>query len=126
MLGQLEGDRRVVISDLEAGVGTLGRMKEEHVDTVLVIVESSIKSIEAGRRAAEIASKVARVIVVANRVADDSDMDAIRSALGDQEYVVVPDDPQIRRADKDGVAPIDSAPDSPGVKAIGQLAGMLS
>lgn len=126
MLGQLEGDHeKVVVSDLEAGVGTLLRMKETHVDTVLVVVESSTKSIEAGRRAAEIGSKLGRLIVVANRVTEDSELEAIRAALGDHEYVVVPDDPAIRRADKDGVAPIDAAPDSPGVKAIGELADML-
>lgn len=101
-------------------------MKEEHVDTVLVVVESSTKSIEAGRRAAEIGAKVGRVIVTANRVGDDSEFEAICSALGDHEYIVVPDDPAIRRADKDGVAPIDAAPDSPGVKVIGELAEMIS
>lgn len=126
MLGQLEGGRKVVVSDLEAGVGTLLRMQESHVDTVLVVVESSVKSIEAARRAAEIGGKVGRVIVVANRIADDSEFQEIRSALGDHEYVIVPDDAAIRRADKDGVAPIDSAPDSPGVRAIGELAEMLS
>ncbi len=101
-------------------------MKEEHVDTVLVVVESSTKSIEAGRRAAEIAGKVGRVIVVANRVGDEAEFEAIRAALGEHEYVNVPDDPAIRRADKDGVAPIDSAPESPGVTAIGALAEKLS
>lgn len=126
MLGQLEGDRKVVVSDLEAGVGTLLRMKQDHVDTVLVVVESSVKSIEAARRAADIGSKVGRVIVIANRVGDDSDFEAIRAALGEREYVVVPDDAAIRRADRDGVAPIDSAPDSPAVKAIGELAEMLA
>ncbi|MBA2726463.1 MAG: hypothetical protein H0U53_10775 [Actinobacteria bacterium] len=126
MLGQLEGNGKVVISDLEAGVGTLQRMKDEHVDTVLVVVESSTKSIEAARRAAEIGSKVARVIVVANRIGDDEEFEEIRLALGDHEYVRVPDDPAIRRADKDGVAPIDAALDSPGVKAIGDLAKKLS
>lgn len=127
MLGQLEGNGKVVISDLEAGVGTLQRMKDEHVDTVLVVVESSTKSIEAARRAAEIGSKVARVIVVANRVGDDEEFEEICAALGDDhEFVRVPDDPAIRRADKDGVAPIDAAPESPGVKAMGELAEMLS
>lgn len=117
----------MVVSDLEAGVGTLLRMKETHVDTVLVVVESSTKSIEAGRRAAEIGAKVGRVIVIANRVGDDAEFNAIRSALGeDHEYIVVPDDPAIRRADKDGVAPIDAAPDSPGVKVIGELAKTIA
>ncbi len=126
MLGQLEGDRKVVVSDLEAGVGTLLRMTQEHVDTVLVVVESSVKSIEAARRATAIGEKAGRVIVVANRVHDDSEFEAIRSALGDREYVVVPEDRGITRADQDGVAPIDAAPDGPGVKVIGELAEMIA
>ncbi len=126
MLGELEVDSRVVISDLEAGVGTLVRMQPGHADHVLVIVEPSAKSIEAARRSCDIADSRSNVILVANRIVEDADLERIRSVLGDREMVVVPDDPAITRADRDGRAPIDAAPDSPGVKAITELAGRLA
>ncbi|MFN2388219.1 MAG: hypothetical protein ABR575_01230 [Actinomycetota bacterium] len=116
----------MVICDLEAGVGTLLRMGEGQVDVTLVIAETSAKSIEAARRAAEIASGRSRVIVIANRVRDDSDIEAVSAVLGAHEIVAVPEDPAIARADKDGVAPIDASPDAPGVRVITDLAARLT
>ncbi len=101
-------------------------MGQGDVDVTLVIVEPTVKSIEAGRRAASIATERGRVIVVANRIVDDSDVEFIRAELNGYELVVVPDDPVIRRADQDGVAPIDSGSDSPGLAAIARLARSLS
>jgi CO dehydrogenase nickel-insertion accessory protein CooC1 len=126
LLGELEVDSRVVISDLEAGVGTLVRMQPGQADVVLVIVEPSAKSVEAARRACDIADSRSRVVLVANRIVDDTDLERIRGVLGDREMVVVPDDPAITKADRDGLAPIDAAPDSPGVAAIVSLARRIA
>lgn len=126
MLGALESNGRVVVCDLEAGVGTLVRMDKGSADVVLVIAEPSTKSIEAARRAADIAAAKAGVVVVANRVRDESEIDAIRAVLGGHEMVVVPEDASIAGADRRGVAPIDVDPDSPGVRAIGSLAERLT
>ncbi len=125
MLGELEADGKVIVSDLEAGLGTLLRMERGHADVVLVIAEPSAKSIETARRAAEIASERAGVIVVANRVRDDSDLDAITSALAGHEVAVVPEDPAITRADRQGLAPLDADPAAPGVEAITGIAQRL-
>lgn len=122
MLGELEQDGGAVICDLEAGVGSLLRMSDGHVDLTLVIVEPTVKSIEAATRAAAIASEHSKVIVVANRVRDDSDTELIRSAFAEHEIHVVPFDAQIRRADRDGTAPIEFGSDSPGLEAISELA----
>lgn len=116
----------MVVCDLEAGVGSLLRMGEGDIDITLVIVEPSAKSIEAGRRAAEIAAERGRVIVVANRAVDDSDVELIRSGFHGHEFVVVPEDPVIRRADRDGLSPIDSGSEGPGLTAIARLAARLS
>lgn len=125
MLGQMETEANVVIGDLEAGVGTLLRLGEGHVDIVLVVAEPSAKSIEAARRAAAIATGRATVIVIANRVRDEADVEAVRAVLGEHEIVVVPEDPSIASADRRGLAPIDVAADSPGVRAIISLAHRL-
>ncbi len=41
----------MVVADFEAGVGTLTRLSEQRVDTVVVVVEPTPKSVEVGQRA---------------------------------------------------------------------------
>ena len=89
---------------------------------MLVVTEPTAKSIEVARRATEAAAQRAAVIVVANRVRDDADAEAIRTALGGHEIAVVPEDPAIERADREGRAPIDVDPGASGVRAILALA----
>ena len=107
-------------------MGTLLRLAPGQADLVLVVAEPSAKSIEVARRAAEIAAERASVVVVANRVRDEADLERIRAALGDHELVVVPEEPAIARADQDGTAPIDVDPDAPGVRALRDLADRLA
>jgi CO dehydrogenase nickel-insertion accessory protein CooC1 len=126
LLGELEGDSRVVVCDLEAGLGTVLRMQAEQVDVVLAVAEPTAKSIEVARRAAESASgRAGRVIVVANRIASDADVEAVQAVLGEHEIVTVPEEPAIARADRDGVAPIDVDESAPGVRALTELADRL-
>ncbi len=110
---------------MEAGVGTLLRMEPGQVDVVLVVAQPSAKSIAVARRGVEIASDLARVVVVANRVGGAADLEAIRGGLGDRELWVVPDDPVIADADREGTAPIDGDSSSPGVRALVELADHL-
>ena len=127
LLGSVDFNDDVVVADFEAGVGTLTRLSEQRVDTVLVVVEPTPKSVEVGMRAVDLARErsVTRVIIVANRLRDDADLEIIRSAFPDCEVVGVPDDPKIVEADRKGVAPIDLAPDAPAVKALVGLAESL-
>ena len=111
--------------DLEAGVGAV--VRAGNADVVLVVSEPTAKSIDVARRAVETASSEgSRVIVVANRVRDEADVEAIRAGVGDHELVVVPEEPAIARADREGVAPIDVDPDAPGVEALVRLADRLA
>lgn len=119
------GDRTVVC-DLEAGLGTLERLESGHADVVLVVTNPTAKSLEVARRAIELVSGVTEVIVLANRVRDDSDLELIRGVLGDHDLIVIPEDPVIVAADREGTAPIDLDADSPGVAAIVALADRLA
>lgn len=103
---------------MEAGLGTVSRILPGQIDVVLVVAEPSAKGIDVARRAAQIGASRARVIVVANRVREPADLEAIQAALGEHELVVVPEEPAIMRADRDGLAPIDVDPEAPGVKAL--------
>jgi len=128
LLGELESDDQIVIGDLEAGVGTVLRLQEGQADVVVVVAQPTAKSIEVARRAIQVATRRDhRVVVVANRVRDDADLDEIRAVVGDeQELVVVPDDPAIAEADRDGRAPIDVDSTAPGVRALVALADRLA
>ena len=120
----MEFTDEVVVADFEAGVGTLTRLEEQRVDTVLVVAESTPKSLEVGQRAVQLAKdrQVGRIVVVANRIRSDADLQAVQAAFPDAEVVAVPDDPKIVEADRKGVAPIDLAPDAPAVVALIGLA----
>ena len=120
MLSSCEFGDTIVLADCEAGIGTLTRLGETPVDVVLVVVEPTPKSLEVGARAAALAKErqMGHIIVVASRIRNDDDLQTIRTALPGQEVVVVPDDPAIVAADRNGLAPIDTAPDSPAVRAL--------
>jgi CO dehydrogenase maturation factor len=120
LLSSVEFGDTIVLADCEAGIGTLTRLGDTPVDVVLVVVEPTPKSLEVGARAAALAKErqMGHIIVVASRIRNDEDLKAIQDALPGQEIVVVPDDPAIVAADREGVAPMDSAPECPAVLAL--------
>ncbi len=126
LLGSAEFGDAVVIADLEAGIGTLTRLEDGAIDTVVVVVEPTPRSLDVGARAAEQARKksVSRVVVAANRTRE-GDLSAVMAAFPDHEVVVVPDDPAVLAAERAGVAPLDTAPDAPAVVALLGLADSL-
>lgn len=127
MLKELDSAGQTVLGDLEAGVGVLSRMEPGNVDVVLVVTNPTVKSIEVARRAIETAvARESRVLVVANRVQSQDDVDAISTALGATDVAVIPDDPAIARADQEGCAPLDLVPSSPGVRAMVALGDRLA
>ena len=127
MLGSANFGSSVVIADLEAGIGTLTRLQAETVDVVVVVVEPTPRSIDVAQRAVALAAQCSqgRVVVVANRVTSAEDVERIAIGLPGAEIVVVPDDAAVMDADRRGVSPLDSAPDSPAVVALVGLASRL-
>jgi CO dehydrogenase maturation factor len=122
LVRELQHGGRTVICDLEAGLATLEKLEAGQADVVIVVANPTGKALEVARRAIELASRVAEVIVLANRVRDDADVEYVREVLGDHELVVIPEDSAITRADRDGIAPIDLDPDAPGIAALVRLA----
>lgn len=127
MLGQLEAGDRVVIADMEAGVGTITRMASDSFDRILLVSEPTIKSTEVARRARQIIgeARLGPILVVANKIRGPEDVEMIREQVEAEEIVVVPEDLAITHADQDGIAPFDSAPASPAVRAVRDLAERL-
>jgi len=127
LLTELESDGKIIIGDLEAGIGTIMRLQEGHADVVLVVAQPTAKSLNIARRAVDMTDeRGGRVILVANRVRDDEDLAVIRAAVGECEMVVVPDDAAIAQADREGRAAIDVDEQSPGVKVLIELADRLA
>jgi len=127
LLGELESDGKIIVGDLEAGIGTVMRLQEGQADVLLIVAQPTAKSLTIARRAVELTDdRGGRVIVVANRVRDEEDLEVIREAVGDCEMVVVPDEPAIALADREGRAAIDVDPDAPGVKVLIELADRLA
>lgn len=122
-----EQNETMIVADLEAGIGTLTRLADASVDVVVVVVEPTPRSIDVAQRAVELARerKQGRVVLVANQITGPEDLERITSAIANCEVVSVPHDPAITDADRRGVSPLDSAPESPGVLALTRLAALL-
>ena len=109
----------IVIADLEAGIGSLTRMAERHIDRVVVVCEPTVKSAQAATRAVEQADRLGvPVVIAANRVTSADDEAFVRGQFDGRDVVVIPDDALVTDSDRLGLAPIDHAPDCPAVGAI--------
>lgn len=130
MLGRLEPKPgRVVLVDCAGGayLVTLGDVCQ--LDAAVVVVEPYPRSAEVARRLIATLSEKAsatRTVVVANKIGNDSDLEAVRRFLpqADIEFVV-PLDPSVVDADARGLAPIDVAPEGPVVRACEAIAATL-
>ena len=126
----VEDREEVTVMDMVAGVEHLGRGTAKDVDVLLVVVEPYYKSLETGRRTRDLAREldIPEVCVVANKVRDDADREAIEEFCSDNDLeitAVVPFDDAVRRADQEGTAPFDHDPESPAVRAVRELADDL-
>jgi len=127
LLSSVPSKDTIIVADLEAGIGTLTRLPDRAVDVTIVVVEPTPRSIDVAKRAVLVATETAqgRVIIAANKVADDEDEARIRNAFAEAEVVIVPADPVIGDADRRGVSPIDVDAGSPAVVAISELGNQL-
>lgn len=127
LLGELDAPDRVVIADLEAGIGTLTRVSPGAIDVAVLVTEPTTKSLDVAERARDLAVErgIERVVVVANRVRDDADLQRVVARLPGLDVVRVPDDRVVDHADREGVAPLDVDPGSPAVLALTSLVDLL-
>ena len=120
----------VCILDTEASPEHLSRGTARYADALVAVVEPYFKSLETGRRMAVLARDLGleRVSLVANKIRDDADREAVREFAdlhGLEIAGFVPFDPAMTAAEREGVAPLDYAPDSPFVAAIDELGQRL-
>ena len=114
------------ILDTEASPEHLSRGTAMYADAMLIVVEPYFKSLETGRRMAALARDLGleRVALVPNKVRDERELDAVRE-FGGRHGIdvteVIPYDEHLPGAERAQAAPLDFAPDSPAVAAIGRL-----
>jgi CO dehydrogenase maturation factor len=120
----------VCILDTEASPEHLARGTARYADALYAVVEPYFKSLETGRRMAVLARDLGleRIAVIANKIRDEAELDAVRE-FADENGLdvagVVPYDEALPDAERARQAPLDFAPDSVAVRAIGHLAEAL-
>ena len=112
-----------LVGDLPGGTRQAMFGWAKYADVVCVVVEPTAKSLLSARRLLNLstASWGPQEIVVANKVTDPSEADAIEKRLGCEVTVAVPDQAEIALADRRAAAPIDASPDGRFVEAVSDL-----
>lgn len=115
----------VVVMDMEAGVEHMGRGTAKHVDILLIVTDSSFKSIETAKKIHDLAKQmgIKKIFIVGNKVGS-SEADLIkRSAVesGIPLLTLIPYDEKILEADVNGETPLKFADVSKGVATIREM-----
>lgn len=122
--------RTLTIVDLEASPEHLSRGTARHVDLLLLVAEPYFRSLETVRRMAGLAAElpIPRIAVVANKIRDEQDREAIAEFCAAHELELagqLPWSDAVLDADRDRRPLVDYAPDDPVVAAVRRLAEEL-
>ena len=124
LLRHLIVDRdEIVVVDMEAGVEHMGRGTASQVDVMIVVADSSRKSLEISKKLSGFAQDlgIKNVFVVGNRVRDSEENELITDFTEKNGLTLldlIPYDEIVIKADRVGEAPIKYAETSESVKAI--------
>ena len=124
IIGELKQTPGITVVDMEAGLELFGRGTPAASDLLIVVVEPSLWSIHTAERIIGLARDlgIPKMVAIANKVREQSDVAWIRDTLGAHGVKVVaevPYDEAVSLADRRMRALIDLAPESDAVKAIG-------
>lgn len=120
----------IVVVDMEAGVEHMGRGTASQVDIMLIVADSSRKSLEIAKKLSGLAHEagIKNVFVVGNRVRDSEEKELISDFTeknGLPLLALIPYDDTVIKADRVGEAPLKYAESSEGVKAIQSIGEQL-
>jgi CO dehydrogenase maturation factor len=120
----------VVVMDMEAGVEHMGRGTAKHVDTMLIVADSSLKSLETAKKIYGLAAEagIKSAFMVGNKVRNSSEGNLIQQFATKNKIPLldlVPHDETILKADREGEAPLKYAADSKGIAAIQKIGEKL-
>ena len=117
-----------LVGDLPAGPRQVAYDWAPFARTFIVVVEPTSQSMLTARRVARIAGArgAAPTLLVASKVRAPRDVARIEGFFGRPVAAAVPLDPQVRAAERSGIAPLDHAPGSDAVSAIERLLERLA
>jgi len=122
--------KEVVVTDMEAGVEHMGRATAEHVDTMLIVTDSSLKSMETTKKLYTLTKDlgIKRIFIVGNKVANSEEGKLIVKFTRKRAMPLlglIPYDEQILKADINGETPLKYAHTSKGVAEIRKIGDKL-
>src|SRR5918994_2407338 len=125
-----DAEADMTVLDTEASPEHLTRGTARYADLMLTVVEPYFKSLETGRRMAELAHGLGlkRVLLVANKVRDEGERAAVEEFAGKHGLEIittVPYDEKLIEAEQDAPAPLDIDPEAPAVRGIASIAAAL-
>ena len=120
----------IVIVDMEAGVEHMGRGTASHVDIMLIVADSSRKSLEIAKKLTGFAHQagIENVLIIGNRVRDAEEKELITDFTqknGLELLALIPYDDIVVKADRVGEPPLKYAETSESVKAIEAIGNKL-
>jgi len=100
-----------VILDMEAGVEHIGRGTAKHVDTMLIVVDANMKSLETAKHIYELAAKAGmkRTVLVGNKIENDTHKKVIKNFAENNGLLIldfVPFDRKVVQAEVRGETPL--------------------
>ncbi len=116
----------VLVMDMVAGLEHLGRGTARRMDTMLVVIEPRMKSVDTIKRVLKLAKEieVQEVLAIGNKISSEREENFIKEKmeeLGVEVIAYIPYDEEVAEADMLGIAPIDHNESSPAIKAIAKL-----
>ncbi len=124
VVAELDQDEWHLIGDLPGGTRQAMFGWGRYADTVCVVVEPTIKSLHTATRLLNISQArwgPSRFVLVVNKARRAGDATLFSERLGHPTAAVIPHDPHVARADRQGVAPLDATPNSTLVEAVNGL-----
>jgi CO dehydrogenase maturation factor len=127
LISEMSGYGEHSVTDMEAGLEHLKRGTARNVDVMLIVAEPYYRSLEAAARTFSLALELAipQIWVVANKVRNPADREAVEAFCRQHEMPIigiVPQEEALIEAERLALAPIDFAPDCAAVSAIRKIA----
>ena len=115
--------KEAVVTDMEAGVEHMGRGTAEHVETMLIVTDTSLKSMQTANKLHTLAKQIGikKTYIVGNKIRTKQEAELIENYAKQNQIPVlglVPFDEKILKADMQGETPLRYAEQSIGVAAI--------
>lgn len=119
-----------VIMDMEAGIEHLGRGTAKNVDTLVVVVEPGLRSLETASRIKSLAGDIglSKIVAVLNKVSNQDEEELITKELekiGIPKAGAIPYNKGVISADLKGISPLDLDENADVVDAVTNLKDFL-